>query len=114
MADFELLVHIATQTAYWSMALGGVYAFLAFITLLPLAFSLMLGAAKGASIAKSLVPYSRVPTILSSSACVFTFSFVLMIMIMIQLIAGTFLTLIGVILILISFVLSMKPGSLGR
>jgi len=112
LAEFELLLQLGTQTSYWKMMLGAVYALLAMSTLLPLAFSLMLGAAKGAGIAKSLVPYSRVPTVVSTAAAVFTFPFVLMIMILVQNVAGTWLTLVGIILILIAFVLSMKPGSL--
>mmetsp|Transcript_68791 Transcript_68791/g.222266 ORF Transcript_68791/g.222266 Transcript_68791/m.222266 type:complete len:790 (-) Transcript_68791:53-2422(-) len=112
MADFELLVQIATQTAYWRMLLGTVYAALSLASLLPLAFSLMLGAAKGASIAKSLIPYSRVPSIVSAAAAVFTFPFVVMIFVLVQNVVGNWLTLIGIILILIAFLTSMKPGSL--
>mmetsp|Transcript_29902 Transcript_29902/g.93502 ORF Transcript_29902/g.93502 Transcript_29902/m.93502 type:complete len:812 (-) Transcript_29902:58-2493(-) len=111
-AEFELLVQLGTQTAYWRMLLGAAYAASSLTILLPLAFSLMLGAAKGATIAKSLIPYSRVPTVVSTSAALFSFPFVFIIMILIQHVVGNWLTLVGIVLVLIAFLASMKPGTL--
>jgi len=112
LRDFEMLLQLAVQTAYWKTLLGTLYGALSLAMLLPLAFSLMLGASKGAAIAKSLIPYSRVPAVVSMGAAVFTFPFVTMIAILLQHMLGNWLTLIGVIFILVAFVAAMKPGSL--
>jgi len=110
--DFEVLLQLGVQTAHWKTLLGTLYGAASLAMLLPLAFSLMYGASKGAAIAKSFIPYSRVPTVVSMGAAVFTFPFVTMFSILLQNMLGNWLTLIGILFILVAFVAAMKPGSL--
>jgi len=112
MTSFTLLAELGTQTGYWKMLLGAVFAFLSFGELLPLTFSLLFGAAKGSSIAKSVIPYSRLPDVISSAAAIFTFPFIFVIVVLIQSVIGTPLTLVGVLLMLGGIVASMQPGKL--
>lgn len=110
LRDFRLLVDVGTQTEYWRMLIGAYYALLSFATLLPLALSLMFGASKGASIAQSIVPYSRVPGIVSSSAAIFAFPFVFLFAVSVQLIIGDIWTRVSFICILVALVVYMRPG----
>jgi len=111
-SDFEVLLQLGVQTAHWKMLLGTMYGAVSLAMLMPLAFSLMLGASKGAAVAKSLIPYSRVPTVVSMGAAVFTLPFVTIIAILMQTMLGNVLTLVGILFILVAFVAAMKPGSL--
>jgi len=81
--------------------------------LLPLTFSLLFGAAKGASISKSAIPYSRVPDVLGTSAAVFTFPFIFQIAILVQNIAGNLWTLFGICFMLCAIFTKMNPQLMG-
>lgn len=110
--DFELLVRLGMQRSYWEALLGSLFAVLSLAQLMPLALSLLMGAAKGSGIAKSVVPYSRLPYIVSACAAVFTFPFALQLAIIVQTTIGDWLTLVGVLLLLAAIVLSMKPDKM--
>lgn len=110
LKSFSLMVELGTQTSYWKMLLGSLYALKAFGALLPLTFSLLLGAAKGSSICKSVVPYSRTPDVISTSAAVFTFPFIFVVAVLIQSTFGTIWTLLGLCLLLVGVFTKMNPG----
>eukprot|EP00929_Paragymnodinium_shiwhaense_P069894 TRINITY_DN35323_c0_g1_i1.p1 TRINITY_DN35323_c0_g1~~TRINITY_DN35323_c0_g1_i1.p1 ORF type:complete len:732 (+),score=123.87 TRINITY_DN35323_c0_g1_i1:367-2562(+) len=110
LKDFELLATLAAQTAYWKALLGFAYAMYSFAQVAPYSFALLLGASKGSSIAKSVIPHSRIPEIIGSSAAVFTFPFIVMLAIVFQSISGNTLTLLGMLSLLTALILKMKPS----
>jgi len=109
LEDFAKLTGLAMQTSYWQTMLGGVYALISLGSLLPLALSLMFGAVKGSGIAKSVIPYSRLPAVVSGSAAVFTFPFLVQIAVLVQTTIGNGWTLAGILCILASLLVSINP-----
>eukprot|EP00927_Polykrikos_kofoidii_P075688 TRINITY_DN7207_c0_g1_i1.p1 TRINITY_DN7207_c0_g1~~TRINITY_DN7207_c0_g1_i1.p1 ORF type:complete len:1014 (-),score=199.83 TRINITY_DN7207_c0_g1_i1:206-2896(-) len=112
LRDFELIAELGVQTDYWSTLLGSAFALVSLGQLIPLAVALLFGAAKGSGIAKSVIPHSRVPEIISTSAAFFTFPFVVILAILIQCVIGNLWTLFGMISLLLAIILNMKPGKM--
>lgn len=109
LRDFQILSKLGAQTAYWELFLGTVYAVLSVGQLMPLALSLVLGAHKGSGIAKSVIPQSRLPGVVSVSASLLAFPFVFQLVVVIQSSVGTLLTLIAVLFLLLAVAFFMKP-----
>lgn len=112
LQDLDLLMRLATMTAYWETVLGGICGILLLTQILPLSLSLLLGASKGSGIAKSVVPYSRLPNVISSAAAIFTFPFVLQVAILFQSVIGSLITFFAIILMLFALIFAMKPDVL--
>lgn len=109
LESFTLLLELGTKTSYWKMLLGAFYAAMSLAQLLPLTFSLLFGATKGAGISKTVMPSSRVPDVISSAAAVFTFPFIFQLAVLIQNTVGSIWTLIGIFLMLIGIFTKMNP-----
>jgi hypothetical protein len=103
------MVELGTQTSYWETLLGALYAFASMGQLLPLTFSLLFGATKGSSISKSVVPYSRVPDVICTSAAVFTFPFIFQVAVLVQNVVGNMWTLLAICFMLIGILAKMNP-----
>merc|ERR1712151_21229 len=58
--ELRLWGEVVMQRAYWEMMLGGAYAARSLKWLLPITVSLMMGAAYGTRIARSVIPFSRI------------------------------------------------------
>merc|ERR1719464_1233366 len=94
------------------MMLGTAYAVRSLRWLLPLAMSGLLGASYGCRIAKSTIPFSRIPALLNFAAVVFSLPFVFTVAVMVQNVFGGILTLLGILSTIIFIVASLRPSRL--
>lgn len=112
--EMELWGTVIAHPSYWHMLLGTAYAIRSLRWLLPLAMSVMIGASYGCRVAKSTVPFSRIPALLNLAAVVFSLPFVFQVAVVIQNIFGGLLTLLGILFTLTFLVASLRPGNYFR
>mmetsp|Transcript_36984 Transcript_36984/g.74530 ORF Transcript_36984/g.74530 Transcript_36984/m.74530 type:complete len:653 (+) Transcript_36984:101-2059(+) len=110
--EMQLWGNVLAHPSYWHMLLGTAYAVRSLRWLMPLALSVMIGASYGCRIAKSTIPFSRIPALLNFAAIVFSLPFVFQIAVVVQNIFGGAFTLFGILFTLIFIVASLRPGRL--
>uniref|UniRef100_A0A7S2VI29 Uncharacterized protein n=1 Tax=Zooxanthella nutricula TaxID=1333877 RepID=A0A7S2VI29_9DINO len=108
--EMRLWGDVLAQPAYWKMLLGTAYGLRSLRWLMPLASSVMLGASYGSRIARSAIPFSRIPALVNAAAAVFSLPFIFLMAVLIQNICGGPLTLLGILLTIVFIVASLQPG----
>jgi len=88
VAALEFMTKVATTEWPWRLAIALRSAFMAFIALVPYLLSLMSGTIIGATVAKVVMPYSRIPALILTCAISYSLPYIL-------LLAVLFKTLIG-------------------
>lgn len=110
--ELRLWGDVLAHPGYWHMVLGAAYAVRSLRWLMPLAMSVMMGASYGCRIAKSTIPFSRIPALLNFAAVVFSLPFVFQVAVVIQNVFGGAFTLFGILFTLIFVVASLRPSRL--
>eukprot|EP00418_Pyrodinium_bahamense_P090662 CAMPEP_0179041738 /NCGR_PEP_ID=MMETSP0796-20121207/16309_1 /TAXON_ID=73915 /ORGANISM="Pyrodinium bahamense, Strain pbaha01" /LENGTH=649 /DNA_ID=CAMNT_0020738107 /DNA_START=74 /DNA_END=2023 /DNA_ORIENTATION=+ len=110
--EMRLWGDVLAHPSYWHMLLGTAYAMRSLRWLMPLATSVMIGASYGCRIAKSTIPFSRIPALLNFAAVVFSLPFVFTIAVVIQNIFGGAFTFSGIVFTVIFIVASLRPSRL--
>merc|ERR1712039_316219 len=75
---------------------------------------LMMGASYGTRIARSVIPFSRIPGLLNAVAAVFSLTFVCTMAVLLQNICGGSATLFGILFTITFIIASLRPGELSN
>jgi len=110
--EMQLWGSVLAHPSYWHMLLGTAYAIRSMRWLMPLAMSVMIGASYGCRVAKSTIPFSRIPALLNFAAIVFSLPFVFQVAVVVQNVFGGAFTLFGLLFTLVFIVASLRPGRL--
>lgn len=84
----KALMSLATATRPWALLIGMRLSLRALSVLLPTNYAMMLGSFKGACVAKTILPYSRVPGLIMICAVVFTLPHLLTLLVAVKSIVG--------------------------
>jgi len=114
LAPIKALLYIAAATRPFQTLLGIRFALRALGLLLPMNFAMMLGAFKGACVAKTMVPYSRVPGLVLVCAVVFSLPHLATIVILVKSIIGDGMILVAVLMFLCANMVYLPIGSFMR